>query len=119
MNGLGKAIGVYKFEDKATAPNTTTIEFEGPEVKKGTIVILETLTVADYTTANKKIILGRRDGNGKDHYVHIDQYTGIYETHLRGKLILLESDRPLGVVESPEASDVLYFSAYGFIYELG
>jgi len=114
---LGEPIGIYKFEDKATVPDTTTKKFEGPEVKKDTIVVLETLTVADYTTSNKKILLGRKDGADAEHYVHVEQYTGIFETHLRGKMILLPTEKPLGVVESPTASDVLYFTAYGLVYK--
>ena len=114
---LGEPIGIYKYEAKATAPDTTTKEFEGPAVKAKTIVILDTLTVADYTNSNKKIMLGRKDGNGKKHYVHVEQYTGIFETHLRGKMILLPSEAPLGVVESPTASDVMYFTAYGLVYK--
>lgn len=114
---LGEPIGIYKFEDKFTEPSTTTKTFKGPKVKPNTIVVLHTLTVADYTTSNKKLMLGRKGGDGNDHYVHVEKYTGIYETHLRGRMILLPSEQPIGVVESPTASDVLYFSAYGFVYK--
>lgn len=115
---LGVPIGFYKFEDKSTDPGTTTKKFEGPKVKKNTLVILHTLTVADYTTSNKKLLVGRKDGSGEEHFVHVDQYTGIFETHLRGKMILLPDESALGVVESPTANDVLYFTAYGMVHKL-
>lgn len=115
---LGKPVGIYKVEEKSTDPGTTTKTFEGPAVREGTVVILDTLTVANYTRSNKKLMLGRKGGSNEEHYVHVEQYTGIFETHLRGKMILLPAEKPLGVVETPTANDVLYFTAYGLVYKL-
>lgn len=117
MAELGELIGVYTWEDKYTAPDTTTVKRTGPKVGEGRIVVLHTLTAVNYTTANKMLIIGRRDVAGSDHYVKCRNQASIYSTWLNGQMILNEGEAPLGIVESPSTSDVLYFSAYGLVYK--
>ena len=112
-----KITGVYRYDDKLTTPDTDTKTFVGKEVGRGKIVELKLGQVTDYTTANKKLILGYRDGGGNDHYVVVVQETNTFEAHLTGKLILLPTEKPIAVVESPKASDVLYCTFRGLIYK--
>jgi len=115
---LGKPIGIYKFEEKSTDPGTTTKTFEGPEVRKDTIVILHHGSVVDYTTADKALLIGKKDGGGNVHYLTKRDASTRFEAHMNGWMVLLPTEKPIGVVESPTANDVLYCSFYGFVYEL-
>lgn len=114
---LGKPIGIYKFEEKVDDANSTTTTFEGPEVKRGTIVVLHHGSVVDYTTADKALLIGKKDGGGKVHYITKRDGSARFEAHLSGWMILLPTEKPIGVVESPGADDVLYCSFYGLVYE--
>ena len=118
MPKTGKVIGTYRFQKKKTAPDETTITMVGPAVRRDTVLILDLGAVSNYTTANKKLILGYRDAGGNDHYVVVVQETNTFEAHLAGKLILLPTEKPLAVVETPSGSDVLYCTFHGLMYEL-
>lgn len=115
---LGEPIGVYKFEEKFTEPSTTTKIFEGPAVRKNTMVMLTHGSVIDYTTANKKLLLGRKDGGGEMVYIRALQETNTFEAVLSGDMILLPGEKPIGVVETPTAGNVLYCSFYGLVFRL-
>lgn len=114
---LGKPIGVYRFQEKKTAPDSTNIVFVGPEVRKGTIVVLDKLEVANYSAANKMLVIGIREAGGSDHYMQPDKAAQGYYESLKGKLYLLETEKPIGIVESPGTGNVLYFTAHGLVYK--
>lgn len=108
---------MYKWEEKHTAPSTTTITKEGPEVRRGQLVEIIHLSVVDYTTADKALLVGKRDASATTHYYRKEDGTEKYACHLNGRVLLVPGEKPIGTVESPTAGDVLYFSAYGFVYE--
>ena len=118
MPKTGKVIGTYRFQKKKTSPDTTTITMVGAAVRRNTIVVIDQASVVDYSAANKKLILGSRDAGGADHYVVVVQETNTFEAHLTGKLILLPTEKPIAVVESPGSGDVLYCTFHGLMYEL-
>lgn len=116
---MGKIVGNYRFDDKFTAPGTDTKTFVGPEVLQGKIVEVTSGVVADYTTASKILVLGYRDAGGIDHYIVVETGASIKSAQLQGRIYLLPTERPIAIVVSPTASDVLYCSFHGIVYELG
>lgn len=110
-------VGFYRWHDKYTAPDTGDVTREGPEVRQGQLVEITHLSAVNYTTANKSLLIGFRDGIGDAHYFNHHKSAGNYESFLRGRIMLLPGERPIGTVLSPSASDVLYFSAHGLVYE--
>lgn len=116
---MGKIIGNYRHDDKFTAPGTDTKTFVGSEVGTGRIVEIVSGVVADYTTANKTLVLGYRDAGGNDHYIVVEQGASLKSAQLQGRIFLLPTEKPIAVVVSPSLSDVLYCSFHGIVYELG
>jgi len=119
---MGKLVGNYRVHEKYSCTSASTKTFVGPEVPRGRIAILTFMSVSDYTTNAKKLILGIRDAGSTDTYVLIEQGTALAEAYTvktEGEVILLPGDRPIGIVETPSTSDVLYFVAHGGYYSLG
>ena len=116
---MGKIVGNYRYDDKFTAPDTDTKTFVGPEVLQGKIVEITSGVVADYTTANKTLVLGYRDAGGSDHYIVVEQGASIKSAQLQGRIFLLSTEKPIAIVVSPTLSDDLYCSFHGIVYELG
>lgn len=117
MVKLGEVVGIYKYNAKAQMEAAVTHTFLGPKVPHGCIVELNHLSVGDYTTANKKLLLGIKFTDGTICYIQIRQATLALDLWLRGKIYLTEGDQPLGRVESTGDADVLYFNANGLIYK--
>jgi len=118
---MGKLVGNYRVNQKLTAPGTDTITFTGYEVPRGKIAIMTYMDVTDYTTNAKKFILGIRDASGNDQYAQTEQGTAQnqhFGCTIEGQLILLPGERPIGIVESPTASDVCYFTVHGGLYSM-
>jgi len=116
---MGKIVGNYRFDEKFTAPGTDTKIFVGTEVGRDKIVEITSGVVADYTTANKILVLGYRDAGGTDHYIVVETGASIKSAQLQGRIYLLPTEKPIAIVEDPGASDILYCSFHGIIYELG
>ena len=112
-----KPVGYYIYESKRTAPDTDTITFVGPKVRRGQVVELWHGSVVNYTTAGKMLLVGKRNQQGASHYYSARKNAQYYQAHLEGRVVLIEGDEPVGVVESPTASDVLYCAFRGIIYE--
>lgn len=110
-------VGIYRWTDKYTAPDTDDVTRKGPKVLRGQLVEITHLSVVNYTTANKSLLVGYEDEKGDTHYFNKHKSSQNYESFLRGRVLLLPGERPIGTVESPSTSDVLYFSAHGVIYE--
>ena len=117
---MGMLVGNYKFQEKDTSPDTTTKTFVGPKVTRHCIVVLAHMSVSDYTTNTKKLILGIRDTSGNDHYlkVVVGTATDVRNTAiLEGSIILMENEAPIAIVESPTTSDVMYAAFHGAVYK--
>ena len=109
--------GDYVFESKSTAPDTTTITQVGPKVTRGKLVRITSAHVVDYTTAAKGLVIGKRRPDGSDLYLRYVKLASTYEAYLTQPFFLIEAEAPIGIVESPTTSDVLYFSFYGECYK--
>jgi hypothetical protein len=107
--------GYYAYTSKLGASGSGTVTFEGTPIPRGCLGVLSFISVIDYTTADKKLILGVRDAGGNDRYLRVVDIANTYEAVLEGPIVLLEGETPIGIVESPTTSDVLYFSAYGVL----
>lgn len=112
-----KPVGVYRWYDKYTAPDTSDVTREGPEVRRGQLVEISQLSTVDYSTADKALLVGFKDENRDVHYFRKEDGTTKWECHLSGRILLLPGEKPIGTVLSPTANDVLYFSAHGLVYE--
>lgn len=111
----GMVKGYYAYASKQGASGSDTVTFEGTPIPRGCIGVLSFLSVIDYTTAAKGLLLGVRDAGANDKYLRMVKLTSTYECSLEGPVYLLEGERPIGIVESPTTSDVLYFAAYGVL----
>lgn len=117
---MGMLVGNYKFQEKYADPGTTTKTFVGSKVTRKCIAVLSHMSVSDYTTNAKKLVLGIRGADGSDHYLKVSLgiATDIQHTAtLEGSVILMEGEAPIAIVESPAASDVLYAAFHGAIYK--
>lgn len=110
-------VGLYRWREKVTAPDTDTFSRAGPKVRHDQIVELTFLSVNDYTTVNMKCSCGVRDEVEADHYIRTKKSAVWHGTMLRGRLFLLPGEKPFGEVDTPTANDVVYFTAHGIVYE--
>jgi len=119
---MGKLVGNYRVHKKVTAPDTNTITFVGYPVPKGKVAILTFMSVMDYTNNTNELILGIRGADGNDHYLDfgLGTATDVEQSRkIETEVILLEDEKPIGIILSPSSSDVCYFSAHGGLYERG
>jgi hypothetical protein len=107
--------GYYAYAVKQGASPASAQTFEGPPIPKGCIGVLSFISVIDYTTGNKTLILGKRDAGGNDRYLRVVAGSTTYECALEGPIILLEGEMPIGLVVTPTLNDVLYFAAFGVL----
>ena len=111
-------VGLYEYENKVTAPNTSNITILARKVTRGCIAILDKACVVNYTTANKKLILGKRNSHSEDQYMVVRKNAQYYQAHMEGKIHLHEGDQALAVVEAPTASDECYATFFGKLYRI-
>ena len=114
---------IGRFEDKQKqTSSTSTITFVSQKVQRNQQVVVKFASVADYTTANKKLILGIRSAGNVDQYLQVNNplatYRAEYSLTLNGEITLIEGESFIGIVESPTGSDVLYFSVFGDRYTI-
>lgn len=114
---LGKPIGIYRYHQKKVAPDTEVMTLEGPEVKKGQIVVLTFMSCINYTSANKQPALGIRTADGKDHYLAMSRRESSSESRLSGPIYLFPTEKPIAAALNPTANNVIYCSFHGLIYE--
>lgn len=115
---MGKIVGNYRYNDKDTRTSATTKTFVGPEVGQGKIAEITFASVVDYTSTNCKLILGYRDAQNNDHYLRVVQGAAVRDLSIEGKIYLLPTEKPIAIVEDPGASDVLYCTFHGIVYEM-
>lgn len=111
-------IGNFRYRQHVKAPSTDTVTFESDRVRKGELVKVLLAQVLDSTTANKKLVLGIRDAEGNDHYLHQVQETLTFEAHLEGEVYLIEGEKFIGIVTSPTLSDECFFTVDGEKYRI-
>jgi hypothetical protein len=102
---------------KYTCPDAATVTLKTLPVQQGTVVEITHASIMDYTTVNKKMIIGIEDSMGNVNYVTV-LYDSTYMTPmLSGNVFLEERERMIGTVVTPTTSDVLYFTVHGRIYD--
>lgn len=105
---------IYSFELRYTEPGTSDVTLnKAPAVPQGRVVRIDTLIICDETTSNKTLALGLNKG-GKNYTLKKQPAgTTTYGIVLERPLILSEGERPIAIVSSPTANDVLTFLARG------
>jgi hypothetical protein len=105
---------IYSYEDRRTEPGTTTITLDqAPKVRAGKTVRIETMFICDETTAAKTLALGFEKA-GRVYLVQKETVgAAVYALALSAPLILAEGEKPVAVVTSPSANDVITFIARG------
>ena len=53
-----KLSAVYVYEEARAAPSTSNITLTAPKLKAGKVIVIDSFSVADLTTANKTLRLG-------------------------------------------------------------
>lgn len=114
---LGVKVGIYRFHQEITAPDTTTVTFEGPKAKREQTIEITYMAVVDETTNNKLLKLGIRDSDKVDRILKAKQHATHLTAEMEGKIYLVEGEAPIGIVDTPTASNVLSFAVHGVIYE--
>jgi hypothetical protein len=110
-------VGDYVYEWKHIASGTDTVTKVTSPVGKDKTVRVISAYVTNYTTANKALIIGKRDTGGNDIYLKQVNAANTYSIALDQPVILREGESMIGIVESPTGNDVLYFSFYGEQYK--
>ena len=105
---------IYSYEDRQTEPNTATITLDqAPKIPKGKVVRIETMFIVDETTPAKTLALGF-DKGGTSHLVQKETVgAAVNGLALDAPLILVEGEKPIAVVTTPTANDVITFIARG------
>jgi len=114
---LGVKVGIYRYHQEITAPDTTTVTFEGPKAKREQTIELTYMAVVNETTNNKLLKLGIRDSDKVDHIISAREAAQWKCARMFGKVFLIEGESPIGIVTTPTANDVLSFAVHGVIYE--
>lgn len=108
-----KLSDVYVYEESRTAPSTSNITLTAAKLKAGEVVIIDSFSVIDVTTANKTLRLGYDRGGSKFWLKRQAAGTSSYHITLDSPLILVENEAPAAMVESPTSSDSLLVVARG------
>jgi len=105
---------VYSYEDRRTEPGTSTITINAaPKIPPGKVVRIETLFICDETTAAKTLALGFEKA-GRSYLVQKEALAvGVHGLALQAPIILTEGEKPIAVVTSPSANDVITIIARG------
>ena len=113
-----RIVGLYIMRAYQKAPSTSDITLVGPKVPQDHYATIESMSIINYTTANKMLLLGMRDASGKDHYSHNIKAANTYCVQANGQVILRENESIIGVCLSPTSADEIYVTAHGFIYPM-
>jgi len=106
---------IYRAEVETKAPSTANVILRGPPVPQGYVVELKVMQIIDLTTANKTMRLGYERGGRQYWFRRRNAGTGNYDLYLETRLILVEGEKPIAMVESPTADDELWFFTRGFL----
>jgi len=108
-----KLADIYEALETKKAPDGTDLTIEGPAVAKGKAVLLESFYVYDHTNAAKNVRLGIDRKGTKYWFKQAPTATDVHGLAQDGKMILIDGDKPVGMIESPTAADVCYLVARG------
>jgi hypothetical protein len=105
---------IYSYEDRRPEPTAAVLTIDqAPKIPQGKVVRIETMFVIDETTPAKTLALGF-DKGGTSHLVQKETVgAAINGLALDAPLILVEGEKPIAVVTTPTANDVITFIARG------
>ena len=108
-----KPADVYRAEKKVIAPDTTDIILKGPKVRAGRVLVICRMTLIDLTNKNKTMRFGYERGGSQYWFRRRPAGTNNYCMSIETEIILTDGERPIAMVESPTASDEIWFFAHG------
>ena len=117
MLDLNKPMAIYDWNEKATMEASGDKTFLGPPVDRDRILMTTHCSVVNYEHKGTKMILGKRDAAGRDHYFKAIEGANIYQNTIAGHVMLEEGERPLAIVEGPAIGDEMYATFHGHIYK--
>lgn len=105
---------IYSYEDRRTEPTAAVLTInQAPKVLPGKVVRIETMFIVDETTPAKTLALGF-DKGGVSHLVKKETVgAAVNGLTLDAPLILVEGEKPIAVITTPTANDVITFIARG------
>ena len=104
---------VYDAREERKAPDTDNLTIKGPKTEKGSVVQLDMFYAYDDTTPTKTIRIGF-EKNGTIYWVKQGPAaTNEHGIAQNGKMILVDGERPVAMIESPTANDVCCLVARG------
>ncbi len=104
---------IYKAEEKQTSAGTDNLTLKGDVVPKGAVVEITFIAIKDETTSGKTVRIGYERACTQYWVVEEPAGTNYHGVTFTGTMHLVEDERPIGMVESPTASDVIKFFARG------
>ncbi len=110
MNELGQIYSAEQVDPGASAADHT---MDGAKVPEGKILRIDIMSITDLTNAAKKVRLGYDRGGQQFWFKRETLGSGVYSSVLYGPIWLVPGEKPIGMVESATASDVLHFVVRG------
>ncbi len=104
---------VYRAEKMIKAPDTENIVLKGPKVRSGGVLVICRMTVIDLGTVAKVLRLGYERGGSQFWFRRRQAPAAGYGVSMETELILVGGERPIVMVESPTATDEIWFFAFG------
>jgi len=105
---------IYSYVDRRTEPSATALTLDqAPKVPKGKVMQIEAMFCCDETTAAKTLSLGF-ERSGINHILEKETVgASVHGLSLRRKMILVEGEKPIAIVTTPTANDVITFVVRG------
>ena len=114
---LTKPIAIFDWNEKATSQDAADQVFVGPPVDRDRILMTTHCAIVNATHQGTKLILGKRDAAGRDHYFKVAESNVTFHLSIAGHVMMEEGERPLGKIEGAADGDTLYCTFHGHIYK--
>jgi len=105
---------IYSYVDRRTEPSATALTLnQAQQIPRGKVMRIEAMFCCDETTAAKTISLGF-ERSGVNHILEKETVgAAVHGLALRRKMVLVEGERPIAIVTTPTANDVITFVVRG------
>lgn len=104
---------IYMAEESQKSAGTDNLTLKGDPIPLGRIVQLDFIAIKDETTTGKTVRIGY-ERNGTQYWIlEYPASTNYHGGEMTAPLYLVENERPIGMVESPTAADVVRLFARG------
>jgi len=109
-------IGTFKNNIKNIGVDGENITLKTAVVPRNQTVEVTHASLTDYTSTNRKLIIGIRDVSNVDTYLKVDKGNAVYSLWLNGRPMLYEGECLIGIVENTNTGDELFLSVHGVRY---